>query len=238
MRTGTGYRPEGDDRAHPRLTDHNYLQLRLLARHLASEAALVGRGTVLDLGCGGKPYRHLFAGRYVGLDVNALQGRPECLAVAEQLPVATAAVDVVVSTQQLEHVEDPMAVLAEARRVLREGGRLLLSTHGVWPFHPDPADYWRWTEQGLVHLITDAGFTVERVHRQGELLAASVLLAVYPLGGLRRAPRPIRLLGGVVVAAANLLGLAADAISSRLFRRHYASPSYLVVARPAAGGAG
>jgi SAM-dependent methyltransferase len=218
-------------RARPGLADHNYLQLRLLARHLTAEASLVGTGTVLDLGCGAKPYRSLFRGPYIGLDLQSFHDRPDCLAASEHLPVAGGAVDVVLSTQQLEHVEDPVAVLTEARRVLRDGGRLLLSTHGVWPYHPDPTDYWRWTEEGLVKLISGAGFTVERVHHQGELLATSVILAVYPLGGLRRGPAPVRAAGALLVAAANALGLVLDTLATRFRPRHYASPSYLVVAR-------
>jgi len=29
------------------------------------------------------------------------------------------------------------------------GGRVLASTHGVQVFHPNPNDYWRWTQTGL-----------------------------------------------------------------------------------------
>ncbi len=45
---------------------------------------------------------------------------------ALELPVPDASFDVVVSTQVLEYVEDVAAALAEARRVLRPGGRLLV----------------------------------------------------------------------------------------------------------------
>ena len=43
----------------------------------------------------------------------------------------------------------PARYLAECFRVLRPGGRLLLSTHGMFVYHPDPDDYWRWTCAGL-----------------------------------------------------------------------------------------
>ena len=66
------------------------------------------------------------------------------------------------STQVLEHVRDPQVYLAECMRVLRPGGRLLLSTHGIMVYHPDPVDYWRWTGEGLKRAVEQAGFKVVR----------------------------------------------------------------------------
>ncbi len=159
---------------------------------------------------------------------------PDLLAVAEALPIASSSIDVVMSTQQLEHVTDPGEVLTEARRILVPGrGTLLLSTHGVWVHHPDPLDLWRWTEQGLVRLIEQHGFRVARVHRQGDVVTSAFALIAAPFARATRHRNPLlRLPARALVALLNLFGYAGDAIARRVLPRHYASMTYLVVATP------
>jgi SAM-dependent methyltransferase len=136
------------------------------------------------------------------------------------------------STQHLEHVDDPDLVLAELHRVLAPGGTLLLSTHGVWVYHPDPHDLWRWTEEGLRTLFERHGFVVERVHRQGEVVVAAVGLVAAPVAALQRSRHLlVQWASRAVVSALNVLGFVGDAIARRVLPRHYASASYLVVAR-------
>ena len=99
---------------------------------------------------------------YVAAD---LTGNPRATLVLNTdgtVPAPDASFDAVVSTQVLEHVEDPGSYLSECFRVLRPGGRMLLSTHGVFVYHPDPDDYWRWTLAGLQKAVGDAGFEIVR----------------------------------------------------------------------------
>jgi SAM-dependent methyltransferase len=115
---------------------------------------------VLDFGSGPAPYRSLFTGydRYVTAD---LPGEHADLTIeAGRVPAPDGAFDAVLSTQVLEHVPDPAAYLSEAHRMLAPGGTLILSTHGIYWYHPVPEDLWRWTGPGLRRQVERCGFAV------------------------------------------------------------------------------
>jgi SAM-dependent methyltransferase len=137
---------------------------RRLAR-LSADLNCPPDGKVLDYGCAESPYRRFFP---PGVDYIAadLPGNPDATTAINDdgtVPVPDASVHAVVSTQVLEHVIDPELYLSECCRVLRPGGRLLLSTHGVMVYHPDPDDYWRWTCAGLRHAVDRAGLSLVRL---------------------------------------------------------------------------
>lgn len=77
------------------------------------------------------------------------------------LPVEDGTFDGVLSIQVLEHVPNPAAYLHEAMPVLRPGGRLVRTTHGVWEDH-GPVDLFRWIAEGLTAEVTAAGYTVDQ----------------------------------------------------------------------------
>src|SRR5688572_26434261 len=128
--------PLSPARERPRLWHHDYLHLRpLLVSLRQALAAIPERARVLDLGCGGSPYRALApAGvRWVGLDL-AAGVRPHVVGRGEALPFRSGAFDVVLSTQILGLVDDPAAVGREVARVLRPGGTALISAPAAWPY--------------------------------------------------------------------------------------------------------
>jgi SAM-dependent methyltransferase len=163
---------------------------------------------VLDVGCGDRPYAELFPGA-TGFDV---PGNPyaDLHGDIDAIPVEDASFDVVLCLQVLEHVPDPAAAVRELRRVVRPGGRVLLSTHGVYPFHPNPDDLWRWTHQGLERLfLTQAEWTSVSVLPGAGTAATLAMLNAHVIDLLLKRLR-VRPLAAPLVALANSVGEALD----------------------------
>ncbi len=130
-------------------------------------------GKVLDAGAGESPYKVYFPhAHYVGVDsaigqarwdYSLLDVRADLLA----LPFRDLAFDLGISTQVLEHVREPKALLAELFRVLKPGGRLLLTAPQGWYEHQTPHDYFRFTSFALRYLLEKAGFKVEELEPIG-----------------------------------------------------------------------
>ena len=138
----------------------HYVANQALRREVAVVAPRC-RGVLLDVGCGGQPYRDLFGqiSFYVGMDMQRVQGAILC-GDAQRLPFADEGVDAVLCNQVLEHVPEPALLMREVARVLKPGGHLVLTTPQTWGLHLEPHDYYRYTKYGLAHLARQAGFEV------------------------------------------------------------------------------
>ncbi len=80
-----------------------------------------------------------------------------------EVPFRDETFDSVFCNAVLEHVVNPGEVLDEFRRVLKREGTLYLCVPFLQPFHADPTDFQRYTEDGLRHLVESHGFTVRRI---------------------------------------------------------------------------
>ena len=180
------------ERLDPKPEDRFYLHLSdllLAIRDLLPPNA----AKVLDYGCGGSPYRPLFGEcTYHRADMSGenldFQFSPDAT-----LPAELGGYDLVLSTQVLEHVEDPTTYLRECYRVLKPSGNLLLTTHGLFEEHPCPTDYWRWTSFGLHKIIEEAGLRVVRSRKITTGPRAAIFLAERQIDFL--CSRPVGLYG-------------------------------------------
>jgi SAM-dependent methyltransferase len=184
-------------------------------------------GAVLDVGSGAQPYRPLLPSdaRYRAIDV-AVAGEfgydmPDTdYFEGDRWPVEDDTIDVVLATETLEHVPDPPVFLAEARRVLHSGGRIVLTVPFSARWHYVPHDYWRFTPSSLRNLLEAAGFKDVVVYPRGNevtvacyKLLALIFPAVFPPGGgfsLRRLAGFMALPLAAVLAAIGHLSLRSD----------------------------
>ena len=149
-------------RLEPRPGDPDYLHLSdlilALSEHRSNEQI-----SVLDYGCGGSPYRGLFPNAdYKRADFGAMAGLDYVIGDDSRVAEEDGKFDLILSTQVAEHVSHPAVYFTECARLLKDGGKLICTTHGTYPDHGCPYDFQRWTADGLQRDLRTAGFDVER----------------------------------------------------------------------------
>ena len=122
-------------------------------------------GKTLDVGCGTKPYAHLFTSKeYIGLEIDSVANRKEkkadCYYDGSVFPFADGSFDSAVANEVFEHVFDPDRFLNEVSRVLRSGGVLLMTMPFVWDEHEQPYDYARYSSFGIRSILQRHGFEI------------------------------------------------------------------------------
>ncbi|HUY27897.1 MAG TPA: class I SAM-dependent methyltransferase [Candidatus Binataceae bacterium] len=156
-------------------------------------------GRLLDVGCGSGDF--LLAMKSLGWEPHGVDFDPEAVRSANRrgLNVELGSLgehrypadsfDAVTMIHSIEHVPDPLAVLSEARRVLKSGGQLSIATPNIrsvghrlfgsnWAHLDPPRHLMLFTPEALSELARQAGFsrakTVASTHTSGWILVASL----------------------------------------------------------------
>jgi SAM-dependent methyltransferase len=151
----------------PAVYSHYRVTLPLINEHV--------RGRLIDLGCGDMPFRGYVSGRVSGYDGLDLFPRSAAVTyvgdVQDMAMVADNVYDSALCLEVLEHVPDPSAAVREIYRILKPGGRLIVSVPHLSRLHDEPHDYYRFTRHGLRHLLQQAGFEVIALVKRGGLFS-------------------------------------------------------------------
>jgi ubiquinone/menaquinone biosynthesis C-methylase UbiE len=174
---------------------------RMRGEWLKRQASEIPAGArVLDAGAGEGQYRPLFAHtHYQAQDFAQYEGSADAAAPENwtyhkldyvcditAIPVAGNSFDVVVCTEVMEHVPDPLAALRELARVTAPGGRLLLTAPLGSGMHQEPYHFYGgFSRHFWERVLPQLGFqideilplrglmshTAQEVHRAGRYLS-------------------------------------------------------------------
>ena len=126
---------------------------------------------ILDVGAGTGRYRSLFAhckyyahdfgqepstiGKYTKLDY---------ISDLTEIPVSDGSFDVILCTEVLEHVPEPVRALKEFFRILKPGGKLLLTAPLCSLLHQEPYHFYGgYTPYWYHKFLVETGFDVKRI---------------------------------------------------------------------------
>jgi len=144
---------------------------------IQAQAEQLPKGSrVLDAGAGASKYRPFFAHcRYETQDFCRYDGplvkyvEPiNYVCDITAIPLPDASLDAILCTEVFEHVLDPMAVLREFARLLKPGGKILLSAPLLSSLHMEPFHFYGgFTHHWYRHWLPASGFSVDSIQPVG-----------------------------------------------------------------------
>lgn len=134
------------------------MALKRRARRVLMELKLRNGDRILDLGCGNGYYSYLLSKIPLNLEITGIDSHLNAIidaralirkdkatfiiGNAEKLPFPQNSFDKIIMSEIIEHVKDDIKVLKEAKRVLKMGGILVLTTPNKdYPFLWDPVNW-------------------------------------------------------------------------------------------------
>ncbi len=145
---------------------YNWLIFSIINPNLKKRLRQYSHGTLLDIGCGEKPYSEMashYIQEHIGVDHKDTfhdKSNIDLSGTAYQIPIEDNSVDSILCTDVLEHLEEPRRAIQEAYRVIKEGGYVIYTVPLFWHVHEAPRDFYRYTEFGLKYLFEKSGFEI------------------------------------------------------------------------------
>lgn len=104
---------------------------------------------IVNLGSGSSD----FGPRVINVDILPYAS-VDIVSSIDRLPFEDASIDQIINIAVLEHVPNPIEVVAEFHRVLKPGGKLYCFVPFIQGFHASPWDFQRYTKPGLKTLFS------------------------------------------------------------------------------------
>lgn len=162
----------------PGLNNPFYFIRRALLKKVEEYAPKL-EGKLLDFGCGSKPYQSLFINvkEYIGLDYEGAghSHKDESIDVfydGKKIPFTNDHFDSLFASEVFEHLFNLEEMIPEIKRVMKKGGKILITCPFVWNEHEIPIDYARYTQFALKHLLEKNGFTILSQDKSGDFTMA------------------------------------------------------------------
>lgn len=136
------------------------------------------KGKVLDIGCGTKPYEHLFnCDEYIGLEIlnSACREDADVLYDGNKLPFPDNYFDSVVSFGVFSQVEEINSMLQEIRRVTKPKGKFLLSCTFIW-YDDTTVIENRFSKNLMAKILSENKFQIIKSETTCNNLSALILL--------------------------------------------------------------
>lgn len=165
-----------------KITANKLLNFNLAERDkwVSKQSTLVPQGSfILDVGAGSCPYRKYFSHceyktqDFASLSPEQLRGREgygeiDYLCDATKIPVPESSFDAILCTEVLEHVPEPIKVVNEFSRILKPGGKLLLTAPLGSGIHQEPYHFYGgYTPFWYQKFLGEAGFSEITIEANG-----------------------------------------------------------------------
>ena len=133
------------------------------------------KGKILEIG-GGRNEKYNKNSIILDIDPNL---NPDILASGYNLPFKDNVFDTIISTEVLEHLENPQIFVNEIYRVLKHNGAFFLTTRFIYEIHGE-IDYFRFTKLSLRTLFNKFG--IVDIEEQGSIFSVLFyfILSIFP----------------------------------------------------------